>query len=868
MDRPRLVERLSSSVHRPVTVVSAPPGAGKTYAVAAWARAGSASGRIAWLTVDEGDDAPGVFWAYVIQSLRLHDVPLDDDLQMPARPDAVDRSLLARLAAAVADLAEPVILVLDQIDVAASGEVSAGLDFVLRHTGSNLRLLITTRADPVIPLHRYRLSDELVEIGREELAFTHEEAAALFARHRSDSATALSLSPEAVSILLARTEGWAGGLRLSALALRQVEDPERFVRDLRRSDDTIADYLRAEVLDALPVHTRDLLQRVSVLERIHPDLADQLTGRDDASWVLRDLAKANAFIERIENTGQWYRCHPMFAEALRDQLNIRQPGLESELHRRAARWLAEAGRLTDCLRHAAVVEDWDLAATQLVERFAVGDLLGGRDTHRLTAQFAKMPRHQTVSAAAALVSAALATAEPDPHLCLTQLDHAARLTDDLPAARQPAYRLGIALVRVAISRLLGDLAAAQTAATAALDLPVRRLAECPDPSALILANLGAAQLWAGQLDLADCTLHQAVEAGGAPGLEHVRHSSLGQLALLYLLRGQLRQARQCALEAVGVADRSGIPVAYHSGAGRTALASVALERNDAKTAHTHLRDALATADALQDPLVVVELALTRARIDRAKGHNDTALQTLRCAAEWSRQRCDPAWVASRLLVEQVRTHLSNRDLTAAQECVDRMGAGPERLLAMARIHLSAASPEAALETLAGFGPTSDQVYGDVRIQAQLLRAQAALAMRDDQTALRAIGCAFELAGPDDCRRAFLDAGVWLRQVLSRSTDLTEVRRWLVGGRPVPRSGPQRPTGGVEDGPPGVVTESLSRREREVLGLLAQGFTAQEIGSELYVSVNTVKTHLKGIYRKLSASRRREAVRYARQLNLI
>src|SRR2546421_11614 len=249
--RERLNDRLSASTGKLVTVVSAPAGAGKTCAVASWARARQPPGRLAWMTLEEGDDRAGVFWSYVVESLRYRGIPLDENLKVPPRSESVDRRFLAGLAASLAKLR--------------------------------------------------------------------------------------------VSALLAKTEGWVGGLRLYALALQHVEDPDRFVRKAGADVDIVAEYLRAEVLDTLPPPAQDLLRRVSVLDRVHPDLADALTGRHDAAGILNELARNNGFIERIEQAGPWYRFHPMFAAALHDQLAVCQPGIEPELHRRAAHWLARAG---------------------------------------------------------------------------------------------------------------------------------------------------------------------------------------------------------------------------------------------------------------------------------------------------------------------------------------------------------------------------------------------------------------------------------------------------------------------------------------------------------------------------------------------
>jgi LuxR family maltose regulon positive regulatory protein len=468
--RERLLEHLDQVTRTPLTLVSGAAGAGKTLLVAGWAA--EREPPVAWFTSEAADQGPGMFWAYLLQALRTSGATTLTGVGSPADPTCVPRALLARLAAHLSALDRPVTLVLDDYDQVRDPEIAEQLEFVLHHAGGGLRLILVTRTEPLLPLYRYRAAGELTEIREAELAFTPQEAGALLETH------GLRLPPHAVHALMERTRGWAAGLRLCALAARQSPDPETYLKEFEADRTPVADFLLAEVLKRQPPPVQDLLLRVSVLERFCPGLANVLTGRTDSEPLLAGLHRENAFVEDLGHT--WYRLHPLFGEILRAHLRMRDPGLEPDLHRRAAQWLRRSGFLTESLGHGAAAGDWEFTAGTLVDDLAIGRLFTGLRSDDLAELFSRMGP-EADSPATDLVRAARALSRCDLDHGLAHLRHAERtLAEEDPVGDDPvpaAARLSCALLEASAARLTGSPAWAEAAAQEA-----RRRARRSPPS--------------------------------------------------------------------------------------------------------------------------------------------------------------------------------------------------------------------------------------------------------------------------------------------------------------------------------------------------------------------------------------------------
>ncbi|WP_173266855.1 helix-turn-helix transcriptional regulator [Streptomyces pacificus] len=955
--RRRLLERLTEGAGGPLTVITGPAGAGKTTLASSWCQADLAPGPVVWLTVESADNAPGVFWAYVLGAFRYHRVPLPD-VGSPSSADNVDHSLIVRLAGALAQLTGPVVLVLDGLEHTGVHGVAAELDFVLAHAGPSLRLVLLGRVDPALPLHRYRAEARVCEMRRSELAFTPGETAQLLRCH------GLTPSRESIGILTERTRGWAAGLRLCALAMQRSEDAEHFAQSFAASQNAVSDYLTAEVLAAQPAATQDLLVRTSILSHIHPELADVLTGRDDGERVLGRLVRDNAFVEPIGDTS-WYRCHPLFAEVLRAHLRSRGPALAAPLHREAARWLDAHGRLTDAIEHAAAADDWPYAAGLLVDRLAAGRLLTGSESHRLERLFSSMP-DGLPGTAPALAAAACALARGDaaagrkhlagarpsggaaPEVLLTRAllgllagpaagTGAAAPGDPAPAgtpaetgaetgdggkpatqgrgrgpcrgtpdpvpgapdsasatsdphrgvpAPAPAVPAPVPAVPAPVPAVPAPVPAvpAPDPGTPDPDREVRALmgrvdpallARHPEIEALRRYGRGRALLAAGYGPEAREAFAGALGAATDEQTWTVRYHCLGALALAEAADGLLREAEAHALDGLRAAEEHGVPLDRRSARCHLALAMVAADRGDFTGAGRYL-DAASRPRPLpaHDVPAAAEAAVVRSRIELARGRATAALSALDdVPVSADGPTGGGGEPVARIAVARCSVHLARGDPAAALAALgEAPTGGPALTVATAAARLASGDGGPAGRLLAGL-PDGERLPPVVRVRVQLLEAQSAAAGGDAARAVRLVAAAVRTARPHGLRGPFTEAGPWLRRLLVRAPGLDEVGAWLAGrsadtarrsGRGTgSRCGPGDPAAGVP-----LLVEKLSPRERDVLRCAAQTMSTDEIAAELFLSVNTVKTHLKSVYRKLAVSRRSEAVRRARDMGLL
>lgn len=862
VERRRLLDVVARGVQGPLTVVSGAAGAGKTVLVACWAAAGGAPGPVAWVTVDVEDDCPGTFWSYVLAALRRAGLPVPADVGDPFPAREVVPSLLTRLADFLATGETPVVLVLDQFDADRQARIWTELDFVLRHSADLLRLLVVTRDDELPALHRYELRGELTRIRDADLRFTTDETSGLLRRH------GLELSAEQAATLHRHTGGWAAGLRLCAVALQQRGDPDDLLGALQRADAALGAYLVDEVLAGQAPEVRAFLLRTSVADELCASLADALTGRSDGGRMLGALRSGNVLTEEIDDVPGWYRYHPILVQALQEELRREHPAVVPRLHARAAVWFDGAGDLVGALRHAAAAGEWGLAAGTLVRRLGVGRLLAGRESGPLTGPLRDMPPGSP-DAMVSVVRAALDLTNFDLEACHEHLGTAERLSSEVPDDDRAGLLAATAVVRVILARTRGDLPGAR-AALADGEAALARVPDLarahPETAALLRSSAGTVELWSGHLADAERILRAGLAAAGTPGCEFPRLNMLGRLGMVEYLAGRSTAALELAQEELGLAERSGLPVDQRTGAGQLVLALVAGERGDRAVARGHLDDAERSVGARHDPLVATLVPLLRARQHADARDMRRASSALRRVPTEVGGRPLPEWLADRVRSATAAIMLERGDVAAAAAALSGMRSRGVSW-SVGRASVAAATGDRT-QARALLEPALSAEAGDAeadQVEAWLLAAHLHQEERDVAAARDAVRRALVLARPERRRRPFLRADARRRHLLLALPGAFEGHAWL--GPPF-----ADPAMGVEPGgyapPLPAPVESLTGRELTVLGRMAAAMSAEDIAEDLFLSVNTIKTHQRSIYRKLGVSRRNDAVRRARALGLV
>jgi LuxR family maltose regulon positive regulatory protein len=861
VQRPRITKLIADGTRWcQLTVVTGPPGAGKTIALALWAEA--EPGAIAWVGLDEFDDRPGVFWCYVIAALRRSGVAAPEALPATTPGPAVDHEFLLRLAAALAAQDPMITLVIDDLHLLTDPAVFTGLDFVLRNVGPGLRLLVSSRMDPLLPLHRYRLAGQLAEIRASDLAFTTSEAGQLLAQHGQ------ALPADSLQCLTRRTEGWAAGLRLAAISMGTHPDPDLFVKELITDDSALTSYLVGEVLNAQAPQAREMLLSTSILEDVSAEAASELTGDGQAAAILPALACTNAFVQPI-GRGR-YRYHPLLREVLRLKLKHQHPNRVTLLHRRAAQWYERNGQLLSAVRHTIEAGDRQLAASMIIDGLATGGVTEPRDDHYLADEFQNMPHGQAwTEPEPYLVCAAVALSAGREESAIAALNAAESILERLPDGEQAASRLAAAMIRLTISLRAGDHSAAAAAATQAEILaskvPGDMLARHPEIRAHALLGHGAANLGSGRLDEAAHVLDLAVGAATGSGREHERAHCLGHLALVEALRGQLRHAAKLAAQWTAAHAGQQQPPAQHPNpAALVALAWVHLERNELRETHRRLKEADSALGVNPDKLISTVACLAAAGAALADGRAAAAVQIIaRARSGWS----PPAWLEHRLSLTVSQAHAMAGDIQTALAAAEHGGHGSlEAATAIAHAWMAAGNRHNARRALAPVLATESQAPERVRLQAWLVDAQLSYSSSDGARGHRSLASALRLAQREQLRLPFAIERGWIEPVLRRDPVLAGAHQRLFAPAPRPTQLPA--PAALPNQATALLIQPLTEREREVLRHVARLLDTTEIASEMYISINTVKTHMKSIHRKLAATRRSDAVRRARELQLI
>jgi LuxR family transcriptional regulator, maltose regulon positive regulatory protein len=904
--RPRLLARLDAGLDAGrCSLLSAPAGAGKTSLLAAWLT--ELDRPVAWLTLDERDQDAGLVLRYLVAALQTIAPDCGRgalawlDAPQPPPPEVVVTGLVNDLTA----LPALSVLVLDDYHLVRAADVHAAVVFLLDHLPPTLHLVVASREDPPLPLPRLRARRQLTEVRAGDLGFSVEEAAAFLG-----DGMGLRLAEAQVAALVERTEGWAAGLQLAGLALRDRPDPAGFVAAFTGGHRLVADYLLAEVLERQPASTRRFLLATAVLDRLCASLCDALLTPDadgaEAAWpaagdsqaALEELERANLFLVPLDDERVWYRYHHLFADALRARLDREAgPGAAASLHRRAGAWFGRQGLLPEAIGHALAAGATEDAATWI-------------ETLTPTL-FSRSAIHRSLEHWLATLPEPVVRARP--LLCLQrawllmyrlQLEAAAAWVEAarqaLPAATDRSPSRKVRRWRGAVTATRAYLAAAgpAPAPAQAVTWVEEALVDLPEDDrafrSLAHHSLGQAALVQGQVDRAEQAFAAAATTGRAAGIVHGTLVTAVQQVGLQRMRGFRRQALSTAQAALAWAGEHTEPGTPGVGMLSVLLADLLRDGNVLAAALPLATEGLHAVRQYGDaPPIALAASLSLAQQYLAAGEEAGAAAVLAEArplvedgpfaalaplldaveAEVRIAQDDPAaaidWAMTAALDPAVGAHFGGVVFAAG---IEALGVTPARILiAQGRAAGDAAllrQAERHLET--AWQLAERQGLGWLRLRVLILQALLADARGDREAALGSLAAAVAQAEPEGVIRPFLDEGAPMATLLADlRVAMRDGRKPAGGASPafldtllavLPGQAPGRHRSGL--------VEPLTEREVAVLRLLAAGRSNTEMAAELVVEQSTVKTHLIHLYRKLGAHSRTQTVARARALGLL
>lgn len=892
--RPHLIGQLTNGLAGKFTLISAPAGFGKTTLLAEWIRNYELGIRndeeqpphnssfilhnFAWLSLDEHDNDLTRFLTYLVTALQTAAATVGQSAlpRLQSNQPVPVETILTLLISDLSQLDGKLGLILDDYHLISNPAIHTALSFLLEHAPSQLHIIIASRSDPPLSLSRWRVRGELNEIRATDLRFTASETTQFL-----QQALGHPLATTTTELLTQRTEGWVAGLQLAALSLRGLDAAAtlQFITDFGGTHRHIFTYLVEEVLQRHPPLVQQFLLQTTLLDRLTASLCDAVTEIREwpvernialqspgpalqSQFILEYMARNNLFLIPLDESGQWFRYHTLFAETLQARLQETQPDIIPELHRRAARWYEANGHTERAIRHAQAIPDNDLAA-DLIDAAANRIWLQGH-LGLLLSWLNSLPEelllsrlrlllihawllflHDQWAEAARRVHLAgqqLATLPPDDPKTQKYYGHWAAIQGAMAAHRQEAAS-AISWMETALQNLPAD------------DVHWRQIA---------MIGLGLAQLAEGQTYSAITTLHQAALACERLNDLYLAFAAWSHQVEACWAQGRLHEVTECLhrLELLAERDEGGwLALPAYAAIGWGVLA---YERNDLAQAQHLITTALPQIWPGGQPRVVLMAYLTLARLAQAQSDNDTMHQYLDAAAQLvhrfnltAEQRFLTATTARLLLAEgkllEASWQLTNQGLGPASlpDFQHELG-----LLTLVRLYLAEKRPDEAITILARLLPPAELAGRDGSILEIYLLQALALAQHDKiDRALACLNRALTLAEPEQFGRLFINEGQSLAQLLRQVTPRTPYVNHLLAQMN------ESPTSDI-------LLDPLTSRELEILGLVAAGASNQAIADHLVIGLGTVKGHLNHILGKLDAHNRTEAVARGRELSLL
>jgi ATP/maltotriose-dependent transcriptional regulator MalT len=888
--RPRIAEHLDATLdagHR-LTLVSAPPGFGKTTLLSDWLIDLDQRQRqtgVGWLSLDGGDNDLTRFLAHLLAALQSAELDVDaavlESLSTAPAADALTQILNDVSGTGERQPEKRWIVILDDYHAIEASEVHDAVTFLLDHLPDQLHLVMATRSDPPLPLARLRSRGQLNEVRAADLRFTRSEA-----REFLNQVMGLELTATDVDALENRTEGWIAGLQLAALSLRGIADRDQvtgFISAFTGSNRFVIDYLADEVLARQFPQVRDFLLRTAILDQLHGPLCDAVTGGADGTRTLQDLERANLFVVPLDTERSWYRYHHLFADVLHSHLLAEHPEQVPDLHGRASVWYAGRGLVAEAVRHALAAEDFDRAAYLMEE--ALPELRRTRQDGLLLLWMRSMPEPTVrrspvlsiVSSWSLLMSGDLDGAESrldDAEAALAagsqDQDLAARWADTEDLRTVPAT---VSVYRASLAQARGDVAGTVRHARHAMDQA--------GPEDYFIRGaaggfLGLAAWAAGDVGEALSTFSEAARSLRAAGNFIDALDMTIVLADMEVASGRPGRARRLYEQALQAAIESGARATADLQVG---LAELDRELDDLTSAEAHLESARVLGERASITENRYRWFVVMAQVRAAGGDYDNAMRLLDQAESQYRRGFYPE--VRPIAAMKARIQIVAGDLSSAAEWAEDRAISvddqPDYLreyehLTLARLVL--AQHRAGSQIDDGVLGLLDRLHaaaaasgraGSVR-EIGMLQALAHHARGDVPRALAVLRrSVVETPESDSYVRLYLDEGDPMLALLHDAAGASDAEVQAQARRILEHA---RRSIGASTAPQQIPGGTLSDRELQVLRLLDSELTGPEIARELYVTLNTLRTHTKRIFTKLDATTRAAAVRRGHERGLL
>jgi LuxR family maltose regulon positive regulatory protein len=871
-----------------LTLVSAPAGYGKTTTIRMWVE--QAGYPVAWFTLEKSDNELKQFLTYVLTALQQIEEDLGQTaLEVVENTHEVDlQQVLGSLINDLCGLDQLIVLVLEDYHLIENEKIDQVIELMLNQAITNLHLVIMTREDPNLPLTRLRVRNQLTEIRAVDLSFSLEEAEEFFS-----NVMGVNLSRKEVEILESRTEGWAAGLQLAALSLKESRDPTRFVKAFHGTHRHVLDYLIEEVLNSQPEEIRGFLRRTSILDQLSPSLCEAVTGQKDSSAYLQRLENNNLFLISLDEERRWYRYHALFCDLLKNQLMQAEPGRIDDLHERAADWYQKNGLIQKAVEHAFQISNSSLAS-RLIEEHAVPMLYRG-EVATVVGWFDRLPEPLMQSSPMMCISKAWSLALMHGRTRRTEIEQAIQAANGalkLASADEGQQNLvtghsaSIQAYLMQSSVLAGErpeklIEASQEAQ--------RRLPEDEKAIRGVNAlNIGYGYIVLDDLSAAEKAYKQAFEDGVAG--RNFYAAAYGQIGfiLIAIIRGQLKSALKLCETNIARFNRLLAGQRFPPmGDLYSLMGSLLLEENrlaEAEQALTHglsllrligefearmrgyavlarLRSIQGDREGMLDSIKILEesqpegVMFAQALRHRLSVHDPMANETiLEAAQHWVSQAAVRFDTLPDVTTLDLMSRIRFQTCLSAAHVLTRLAIRNPQTYPLLDVHNYLARQEKFAES---------HEFFDRLIEIWIVRALMYHVEGRPEDAHRMIERALRASAPQGYFRIFLDEGDLMRPLLeSVEPRLKDNALSAFAERLLEAMLAESPKGKVAE------EEILSDRELDVLRLLASAQSYKEIGQRLFLSLNTVQFHVKSIYRKLSVNKRVQAIEKAREMNLI